>query len=440
MNMPTPTLELCQSLLSKWRANLELSNYETAQFSRELQSLDKQLIRLNSKKLKIAVFGRVGVGKSSLLNALFDNKIFPTDVAHGCTRKSKGIIWKQKIFNINEVELIDTPGIDEVAAQGRANLASRVALNSDLVLLVIDSDITNIEIEALETLFISGKPVLLVLNRCDQWDAQELARLVQSIKDRLPISMNPLSIECVSAAPRKAKLMSDGRVRSELCSPQISSLKETLIHIIKTKGELLLYLNALKQADSYFHLLKTGRLKRRKTKAQGLIGKFAAIKASGVAANPLLMFDLATGFALDTALIIQLGKLYGLHLKGSSARKLLKQLSLQNTFLGGVQVAIQLSLGAIQNLLLLGTPMTGGLSLVPTGPIALAQAFIAVQATKLTGRLAAEEFLRGSYRKGMQPSSILRGLTQIDPDLKHLVNSWQSLSSQDNKSINTLLP
>ena len=89
---------------------------------------------------------------------------------------------------------------------------------------------------------------------------------------------------------------------------------------------------------------------------------------------------------------------------------------------------------------MLGTPLTGGLSLAPTGPIALAQAFVAVQATKITGRLAAEEYLRGSYRKGIQPSSILHGLKQIDPDLKHWINSWQRLSSQDSKSITTLLP
>ena len=74
--------------------------------------------------------------------------------------------------------------------------------------------------------------------------------------------------------------------------------------------------------------MKSCRLQRRRSKAQGLIGKFAALKASGVAVNPLLMFDVATGLALDTALVMQLSRLYGLELKGHSARKLLQRICL----------------------------------------------------------------------------------------------------------------
>ena len=46
--------------------------------------------------------------------------------------------------------------------------------------------------------------------------------------------------------------------------------------------------------------------------AQALIGRYAALKATGVAANPLLLLDLAGGLALDTALVLQLCQLYGI--------------------------------------------------------------------------------------------------------------------------------
>ena len=68
-----------------------------------------------------------------------------------------------------------------------------------------------------------------------------------------------------------------------------------------------------------------------------------------MAANPLLIFDLATGLALDTALVVQLSNIYGLKLKGPSARKLLKKLSFSNSLLGGTQLGIQFILGAIQS-------------------------------------------------------------------------------------------
>ena len=40
-----------------------------------------------------------------------------------------------------------------------------------------------------------------------------------------------------------------------------------------------------------------------------MIGRYAALKATGVAANPLLLLDLAGGLALDTALVVQLCEL-----------------------------------------------------------------------------------------------------------------------------------
>ena len=149
----------------------------------------------------------------------------------------------------------------------------------------------------MQILINNGKPVLLILNRCDQWESKEIEKLVQSIRGRLPNIAKSLAIETVSAAPRKAKVFSSGRVRSQECESDVYSLKNTLLNILETQGHTLLTLNTLRQADSFHLSLKSGRLKRRQSEVQGLIGKFAALKASGIAINPLLIFDLATGMA-----------------------------------------------------------------------------------------------------------------------------------------------
>jgi tRNA U34 5-carboxymethylaminomethyl modifying GTPase MnmE/TrmE len=107
----------------------------------------------------------VGGGKSSLLNALLGDEQFATDVAHGCTRRQEQRRWQQPIDGLNGIDLVDTPGIDEIAASARERLAARVALGADLVLLVIDSDLTRVELDALDPLLRAGKPLLLVLNR-----------------------------------------------------------------------------------------------------------------------------------------------------------------------------------------------------------------------------------------------------------------------------------
>ena len=179
-------VERCDLLLRRWRTELQLSGREQSVLAPELVGLDRQLEALADRRLRVAVFGRVGVGKSSLLNALLGHAAFATDVAHGCTRHQQAQPWHQAIAGLQRVELVDTPGIDEIAAAGRARLAGRVALGAELVLLVLDGDLTSVELEALEALLASGKPLLLVLNRSDCWPDGEQAALVASIRRRLP--------------------------------------------------------------------------------------------------------------------------------------------------------------------------------------------------------------------------------------------------------------
>ena len=138
------------ALLKEWKECLELSALEKVQLDGEIQELSKQINRLENRHIRVTAFGRVGVGKSSLLNAVLGEKVFDADIAHGFTRKEKGVISNQLSTNLQTIELVDIPGINEIAAKRRECLAFNVALHSDLVLLVLDSDITSIELIALK--------------------------------------------------------------------------------------------------------------------------------------------------------------------------------------------------------------------------------------------------------------------------------------------------
>ncbi|MDP4737074.1 MAG: GTP-binding protein [Cyanobium sp. MAG_216] len=427
--------ERCQSLLDQWRRQLQLSGREQSQLAGQLLALDRQLGRLQQRNLRVAVFGRVGVGKSSLLNALLGEAAFATDVAHGCTRHQQAQAWAQPMSGLSRVELVDTPGIDEIAAAARARLAARVALGSDLVLLVLDGDLTSVEHDALAPLLASGKPVLLVLNRCDCWSEAEQAELIASIKRRLPAAARQLELIPVAAAPRQPQLLADGRVRSVVQAPQVEPLRQSLLQLLEQHGCLLLALNALGSAERFHQSLQRWRLGTSRQAAQSLIGRFAALKATGVAANPLVLLDLAGGLACDTALVLQLCQIYGLPMHGAGARQLLRRLSGHNALLGGAQIGIQLALGALRQLLLLAAPLTGGLSLAPAAPVALAQAALAVHTTRLTGRLAAAELLRSAQRGG-QPGALLRRLAISDPQ----VRLWLGERSEPAANLQALLP
>ncbi len=438
---PEPSTPLrCRLLLEQWRQQLVLSGREHSEVEGLLGAFDRQLLRLQSQHLKVAVFGRVGVGKSSLLNALLGHAVFATDVAHGCTRHQQAQQWHQAIAGLQRVELVDTPGIDEIAAAGRARLAGRVALGADLVLLVLDGDLTSVELEALEALLASGKPLLLVLNRSDCWPAGEQSALIASIRRRLPPKARHLELVAVAAAPRLASVLADGRVRSSVEAPRIAPLREALVALLEQHGELLLALNALRSADRLHHQLQRWRLSHSRQAAQSLIGRFAALKATGVAANPLVLLDLAGGLACDTALVLQLCQLYGQKMHSTSARALLTRLSGHNALLGGAQLGIQVVLSLVRQLLLVAAPLTGGLSLAPAAPVAIAQAALAVHTTRRTGRLAAAELVKGAERGG-RPGALMRRLSHSDPQVRQWLNTWQHQpSTTARSSLQALLP
>ena len=429
----TSTTERCLSLLKIWRSQLQLNQREQTVLAGSLRSLDQQLDRLSNRNLRVAVFGRVGVGKSSLVNALIGQELLATDVAHGCTRQQQALPWAISIPGLNRIELVDTPGIDEVAAAARARLAARVALQSDLVLLVLDADISRVELDALETLMNSGKPVLAVLNRSDCCPPEQLASLRQSISQRIqercyrnhrPRIPEPIA---VSAAPRKAIQRSDGRIRSERQPAVVNPLSRAVIHLLQEQGQALLALNALRQAERLQQQLELGRLERRRQEAQGLIGRYAALKATGVAANPLVLLDLAGGLACDTALVVQLCQLYELPMGGPAARRLMQRLSGHNAMLGGVQLGLQLALAGVRQLLLIAAPFSGGLSLAPAAPVAVAQAALAVHTTRRTGRLTAHWLVdqRGRGRRSNPaPTSLMRRLVRSDTNMQRLLAEW----------------
>ena len=410
--MPPHRTDSITRCLQRWRAELQLSRREQSLLGPELQSLDRQLQRLERRELRLAVFGRVGVGKSSLLNALLGQAHFATDVAHGSTRHQAVAPWHRSWGHGGQLELVDTPGIDEIAAAARQRLARRVATGSDLVVMVLDGDISNPELAALDALRASGKPVLLVANRADHYSAEQQRELEQAIQRR---SGSSDALIWVAAAPRRPALLADGRVRTVAAAPEVEPLLERLDALLEQHGELLLAINSLRAADGFSGRLLSWRLGQRRQAAQALIGRCASVKAAGLAANPLVLLDLAGSAAVDSTLIVQLAKLYGVPLHGPMTRRLLQRIGGQSLLMGGVQWGLQGGLGLIKQLLLLAAPISGGLSLAPAAPVALAQAALAVHGTRMTGREATRQLLLSVHRGPSRPASLLRRLQRLDP-------------------------
>ena len=130
-----------------------------AEFS-EMETISE---KLQHSEIHIAAFGRVGTGKSSLLNALLGREVFSISALHGETQTQQRKTWD--MADSEHVVLIDTPGIDELDGEARESLARSVARIADIVLMVCESDLTETEIKAARNLAARKQPIMLVLNK-----------------------------------------------------------------------------------------------------------------------------------------------------------------------------------------------------------------------------------------------------------------------------------
>ena len=395
-------------LLKKWWESIDLTNYEKCNLNNEIISLNQQLFRLNEKQLRIGIYGKAGVGKSSILNLLLEKNVFKTGIINGTTKNIEREEWDLKHQSLRTIELIDAPGFDFCDIKDPENIFSQIN-SSELILFTIAGDINRNEVSQINSFIKNGKKIILVFNKIDMWKGRDLKEILKNIRLKLPQYIKiPIIIN------------SKNNIRNQLSE------------LINNYGESLLTLNSLQLADKLFLKIKEQRLKKRQREAQSIIGKFATIKASGVALNPLILLDIAGGFALDTALVSELSKVYGLNLKGESVRKIIKKISINNIFLGATQVGINTSFNLLRKIFLATAPFTNGLSLLPYGPIAIVQAAISVRSTKIVGKLAAKEIFRKSKGYLLDPSHIIKKIAIKEPEIFDYTKIYLSSKKLDN--------
>ncbi|WP_026082741.1 GTP-binding protein [Mastigocladopsis repens] len=319
----------------------------------ELEVLTSTLNKLDYNVIRIAAFGLVSRGKSAVLNALLGQKILQTGPLNGVTQYPRSVRWNPggKV----QVELIDTPGLDEIEGDLRAQMAREVVIQADLILFVVSGDITRTEYRALCELRQAQKPLILVFNKIDLYpdtDKTAIYNNLQQLGAGNPQGkpLKPDEIVMVAAEPASIEVrveFPDGHVTYELETPppQIDDLKETILKILNREGRSLLALNALIQARDAQEAIAQKTLDFRQQQAEDLIWQYTKYKALAVALNPIAFLDILGGTVADLALIRSLARLYGLPITSYEAGKILKTILLSS---GG------LLLGELGSSLLLG--------------------------------------------------------------------------------------
>ncbi len=352
---------------------------------RQLQLL---LEKIEHGHIHIAVFGRVSVGKSALLNALLGEAKFSTSPLHGETTRASHARWQE--YDAGGVFLIDTPGINEIEGEEREQLAHDVAGRSDLVMFVVDGDITETELDALRQVKGVAQRLILVLNKMDRYSKADREALLESLRRRSEGLIQSEDIVTVSAQPaeRIVILVDEEGHETETrrqSPPDVAALRERIWDILKAEGKTMAALNAGLFAGRFSDRLASEIVAIRRDLAEQVVRNYCLAKGVAVALNPIPVADILAAVATDAAMIVHLSRVYGLPISRGEAGALMKTIFVQLGFLMGTVWMMNMVASALKG-------VSAGLSTVVT---AGAQGAVAWYGTYVVGKAAEHYFIQG---------------------------------------------
>ncbi len=426
-----------QDALRDLVTNLDLTPQEQAGLESEIEDLANLLDKLERTCVQIAAFGMVGRGKSSVLNALLGQPVFETGALHGVTRDSQGASWQLSTESVGEsnqdilrvalpgignsqIQLIDTPGIDEVDGETREALARQVAKQADLILFIIAGDMTKVEYDALSQLREVGKPMLLVFNKIDQYPDADRQAIYRKIRDeRVRQLLSPAEIVMVAASPLVAHAVrrADGSmgIQRRPGIPQIQDLKLKILEILHREGKSLVALNTMLYADDVNEQLVSRKMTIRDESANQIIWKAVMTKAVAIALNPVTVVDILTATVIDLVMILTLSRLYGISMTQQGAVGLLQKIAISMGGLSVSELLATLGLSSLKGLLGLSAPATGGVSLAPYLSVALTQAGVAGVSSYAIGQVTKVYLANGASWGPDGPKAVVsRILSSLD--------------------------
>lgn len=301
---------------------------------------------LKYRELHIVVFGTGSAGKTSLVNALLGRVAGAVSPIMGTT--TVGETYRFDLKGIQrELHITDTPGLLEVGVAGteREQAARQLATEADLLLFVVDADLTQSEYQALSTLQHIGKRFILVFNKIDRYPSADRNAILQRLQERV----KDADIVAIAASPLSLRLPTGQTLQP---NPDIVALLRQMVSILRAEGEELLADNILLQAtqlgDDVKQLIDDQRLEQ----ANRLVDRFQWIGAGVIWITPLPVVDLLATAVVNAQMVVELGRVYGCEMDLERGKEL--ALSLAKTLAGVgivtgvmevVTTALELSVG-----------------------------------------------------------------------------------------------
>ena len=304
---------------------LQQRNADTVELQAELAELEK---RARDEELYVALFGEISAGKSSVIRALAPQASAQVDVLGGTTRAVAH--YHAALADGVRLTLADVPGSHEVSGAAREQLARDEALRAHVVIYLCAGDLTRDQDAELRWLRGFGKPLVLALNKADQFHAAERSALDRALRERYADLTDARVV--ISAGGNEAfeRRLPDGRVeqvRRER-APDIAALSALLQRYARAGAaafeparEAAVLTSVGNRADALLE-------QTREDEATAIVAKYTRRAVVGAMAAVMPGTDLVIQGVLATALIRELSKLYDVSVRDLDIDAFLGQVKL----------------------------------------------------------------------------------------------------------------
>jgi small GTP-binding protein len=336
-------------------------------------TLDEQAQQITSNLQKnhfrIVIFGTGSAGKTSVINALLGRKAGKTGATIGTTIARQEYVYQGIDFSPvgitpihldknsepkikRQISLLDTSGTQEMGAMGqkREIESLQVAQNADLMIFVTAGDLTNSEYCELERLAGLGKRVILAFNKTDLYLPSDRENVLTKLKERTQKFLAATDIVAIAAQPSPIKVRQYANAEDssnsvavqewwEDLAPEVTALKDRIEAILSHEWEDLLIQNTHLQIKNLLQEISGTINHERRQDAATIIQRYQLIAATTVFANPIPAIDLLAGAAINTQMLIDLGKIYDRPLNLKQAQQFAMTIAKQLLQLGCIEIA-----------------------------------------------------------------------------------------------------
>jgi uncharacterized protein len=244
------------------------------------------------------------------LTAELDRQTIIAAVTGGKSVGKTTLIQAIKAGGQQDIQLYETKPLFVEAGENSDAAVLAQARKSDVVLFLTNGDLTETEFQSLQQLKAANRSTILVFNKQDQYLPEERLCVLQSLKQRIS-----LTVVSTAASPLPIKVrkhQEDGSVQEwmEQPAPDIQQLTQQLGEVVAQQGQQLVWATTMRKALLLKAEAKNSLNAIRRDRALPIIEQYQWIAAGAAFANPVPALDILATAAINAQMVIDLGGIY----------------------------------------------------------------------------------------------------------------------------------